>query len=170
MKVQETARRLRRVSWYLLGALALLLYVLVFRRFGIPKLVHPGMQGVPSVLVPGQRHLVDYKPPEALQRDWVVLFRGRDGGVAFSRVRGLPGETLTIVGDKVRLLDQNGRVIPLPAELDPRSLRVYGRIPEGKYFFLNEDLKQPFADSRKLGWIARKQVQFRILFALGKGE
>ena len=170
MKVQETARRMRRVSWYLLGALGLLLYVFVFRRFGIPKLEHPGMQAVPSILVPGQRHLVDYKPPEALKRDWVLLFRGRDGGVAFSRVRGLPGETLTIVGDKVRLLDKKGATVPLPAELDPRSLRLYGKIPEGKYFVLNEDLKVPFADSRKLGWIGRKQVQFRILFALGKGE
>jgi hypothetical protein len=170
MKVQETARSLRRVSWYLLGGLALVLYFFVFRRFEIPKLEHPGMQAVPSILVPGERHLIDRQLPEELQRDWVVLFRGRDGGVAFSRVRGLPGETLTIVKNKVQLLDQKGTVIPLPAELDPRSLRVFGRIPSGKFFFLNEDLKVPFADSRTLGWISRKQVQFRVLFALGKAK
>ncbi|HHI79235.1 MAG TPA: hypothetical protein ENK02_04595 [Planctomycetes bacterium] len=170
MKVQEAARRMRRLSWYVLGAMALLLYFFVFRRFRIPKLDHPGMRAVPSILIPGERHLIDRKPPERLQRDWVVLFQGRDGGVAFSRVRGLPGETLRIVGDKVQLLDRKGAPIPLPAELDPRSLRVYGRIPEGRYFLLNEDLGAPFADSRRLGWISRRQVQFRVLFALGKAR
>ncbi|GEM_PF-5150117 len=170
MKVQDAAKRLRRMSWYVLGVLALLLYFFVFRRFGIPVLDHPGMQAVPSILVPGQRHLIDRKPPMVLKRDWVVLFKGRDGGVAFSRVRGLPGETLTIVKNKLILLDRKGKAIPLPSELDPRSFHVFGRIPEGNYFLLNEDLKVPFADSRKLGWIRRRQVLFRVLFALGKGE
>ena len=167
-----TSRARRIVSWarrILLLAIVLLVALFV-RRYDVTHLPQDELSLGPRV-PPGalliMREITVAAEEVALGTYVEAVFEGQAGaGRYFSRVAGVPGETVVLEpvgGDLVEIIVAGRRTYALTTRDGP--LRA-GVIPAGMWLLIDPAPEQAAWDSRRTGLVRSEQLRRRILVAL----
>lgn len=168
-------KSVRRAIRFVILLAIVLLAGYVFRNYERNR-IPDGDQSLSPLYPGGSRVLCELvDPDEPLERgtDVVYAMEGVDPKsgqpvrfARFGRIRGLPGDE--IGADAEGLLTVNGK------RIGPINLRgkPMGVVPPGRLFILAinpQETDTLYADSRRLGFIAREDVRARILARWGFG-
>jgi hypothetical protein len=154
----------RRLRWTVLALFFVLLYYFVFDRYAYERIDTESAIAMSGTMQLGERHLLDTQPSEELMREWVVAFVTPQQQVAWSRVRGVPGDRLERSDSGWRLVDGEGIAHGLPRDAEFAERMDGQRLQDGQYLLLNDLLTAPYPDSRFLGPIARENIHYRMVF------
>ena len=170
MNSDSPVKIFKRLRWTLLGLAFVLVYLFVFQRYVYQRVENESAAAMAGPMRVGDRHLIDTEPGDELMAEWIVAFWTDARQLGWSRVRGVPGQTLRKEDERWRIEGPGG----VSERFAPRvnfddSLDGY-RLEPGEYLLLNDRLDAPYPDSRFLGLVDRERILYRMVFHFGSGN
>jgi signal peptidase I len=140
-------------------------WAVIARASTLRVYVVPSSSMAPTI-EPGDRFCVDESPGIAPKRRELWIFAMPAGGlgvpgVAIKRVIGLPGETISVEGGKVRI---DGKEIDEPYLSGPISYTLPARVLGPEEFFLLGDNRNASNDSHIWGPVPAARLMGRVLY------
>ena len=156
-----------RLAFFL--GLVVFVYFAILRRYSIVRLEIATANAMAPAMPRGALYLIDRDPARALARDWIVMWKWRDGTL-FSRVRGLPGDRMLRRKQRWLLRTPDGAELGIAPEYSFAAEWDGRQLAANEYLLLNDQPASKWADSRGFGPVARELVLARIVMPLGGGR